>query len=272
MSRHAMRIHHPQQAHPHRYLQHHPGVAQALARTNPGQIGPTKYGHPGMPGIMSYEQMKENYSVTNDMWEVITTSLYDSAPYAAAGVNQITFFQNGIGQGTGFGGAAKTLSDTNMISNGLLPNGISFLVQEIEIEIQPTTPTVAAQMPAVFGAQAAAQIVNDAYIIGRSGSLTFNILAKPYLTEAPVGQFVSRYDFDISGALADVSTTGGAMQSRALYGKWIGDRYRLSPVDLRLAETMNFTVVLKWEEGLQAIQNPARIFCRLRGLEYRRSQ
>jgi hypothetical protein len=159
-----------------------------------------------------------------------------------------------------------------MISNGLLPNGISFLVQEIEIEIQPTTPTVAAQMPAVFGAQAAAQIVNDAYIIGRSGSLTFNILAKPYLTEAPVGQFVSRYDFDISGALADVSTTGGAMQSRALYGKWIGDRYRLSPVDLRLAETMNFTVVLKWEEGLQAIQNPARIFCRLRGLEYRRSQ
>ncbi len=239
-------------------------------------MGPTMYSPHGpaggLPGVMSYEEMKAKYSVTNEYWEVITTSLYDSLPYAAAGVTQMTFFQNGIGQGTGFGGAAKTLSDTNMISNGLLPNGISFLVQEIELEIQPTTPTVAAQMPAAFGPQAIAQIVNDVFIIGRSGSLTMNILAKPYLTEGPVGQFVSRYDFDISGAVADISTTGANMQSRIVYGKWIGDRYKLSPVDLRLAETMNFNVVLKWEEGLQAITNPARIFCRLRGLEYRRSQ
>jgi len=263
--------------HPHRFeLQHerrHPH-ARSPGGGGDDHTRPTRmFGHPSVPGVYSYQDAKDMFSVTNyALHEVLTTSLYDSAPYAAAGVNQLTFFSNGIGQGVGFGGGAKTLSDTNMPVNGLLPNGITFLVQEIEIEIQPTTPTVTAQMPAAFGAQAVAAIVNDAYIIGRAGSVTLSILQKNYLTEAPVGQFVPRYDFDISGAVADATTAGANQQTRLAFGKWIGGRYILSPVDLRLAEMMNFNVVIKYEEGLQAITNPARLFVRLRGLEYRLSQ
>ena len=278
MSRHALRRAQQMQQHPSRFASHNTHFQQRQQMLAPpgADTGtrPTRmFGHPSVPGVYSYEEAKARFSVYNyDLHEVLTTSLYDSAPYAAAGVNQLTFFQNGIGQGVGFGGGTKTLSDTNINTNGLLPNGVTFLVQEIEIEIQPTTPTVAAQMPAVFGLQAAALLVNDAYIIGRAGSVTLQILQKNYLTEAPVGQFVPRYDFDVSGAFSDTTTAAAASQSRMAFGKWIGRSYVLSPVDLRLAEMMNFAVIIKYEEGLQVVSNPARLFVRLRGLEYRLSQ
>lgn len=261
--------------HPGRHMRHmQRAQPQAFSRGGrpSGGMGPTSYGHPGVPGVYSFEQSAQLYSVTNERHEVIKTSLYDSAPYPAAGIQQLTFFQQGIGGGIGFGGSTKTASDTNMVTNGLLSSGISFIVQSIEIEIQTTTPTVAAQMPAFFGAEAAAALVNDAYIIGRSGNLRFEILSKPYLVEAPLGRFPSDADFDVSGALADATTAAASQQSRLAFGKWTGDRYHLSPVDLRLAETMNFSITLNWPEGLQPITNPARLFVHLNGLEYRLSQ
>lgn len=279
MSRHAMARQRASGGHPHpvrfahRHEMRHPNSSPGGGNGNDHTRPTRMYGHPSVPGVYSYQEAKDMFSVTNySLHEVLTTSLYDSAPYAAAGVNQITFFAQGIGQGVGFGGGPKTLSDTNMPVNGLLPNGITFIVQEVEIEIQPSTPSVTAQLPAAFGAQAAASLINDPYIIGRAGSLTFSILQKNYLTEAPIGQFVPRYDFDVSGMFADTTTAGANQQSRAGFGKWVGERYILSPVDLRLAEMMNFALTLKYEEGAQAITNPARLFARLRGLEYRLSQ
>jgi hypothetical protein len=250
--------------------QHH--MRQSSRGNDAGGMSPTQYGHPSLPGVYSFDRMSEMFSVTNERHEVIKTSLYDSAPYPAAGILQLSFFQQGIGGGTGFGGATKTPSDTNMVTNGLLSAGISFLVQNIEIEIQTTTPTVAAQMPAAYGAQAAAALVNDAYIIGRSGYLRFEILSKPYLVEAPVGRFPQNADFDVSGALSDATTAAATQQNRLAFGKWKGDRYHLSPVSLLLASTMNFSITLNWPEGLQAITNPARIFVHLNGIEYRLSQ
>lgn len=251
---------------------------RALAHINDMKLSPeSRKQRIGMPahqihGLPNYEEMVEKYSVTNEAWEVIKVSLYDSAVYPAAGTNGLSFFNVPLGSGTGFGGiAGKTLSDTNMVNQGLLPTNISFLIQSIEVTFQPTTPSVPAQMPAANGPTAAALLVNDAYVFTRSGNLKLNILAKDYLNEAPVGRFPARTFFDVSGALSDTTATNS---NRLAFGAQRGVTYHVSPADLRLESTVNFSVQLNWPEGLQPLPsgNPARVFVHMNGLEYRRSQ
>jgi hypothetical protein len=213
------------------------------------------------------------YSTTQwNNWEFITQSLYDSAAYAAAGQSLLTFFQTPQGAGVGFGGGAKSVSDTNMVLNGQLPSGQMFVVSSIEVEFQPTTPTVAAQMPAANGAQAVAAIINDAYIFWRSGSLTLRILAKDYNQEAPLMLFPSRCDFSLQAAFSDATTAAAAQQQRAAFASTYGQPYQLAPNNLLIPETTNFKVTLAWPEGLQAITNPARVFVRLGGMMARQAQ
>lgn len=206
------------------------------------------------------------YSVNRPGWEAIRQTLYDFQAYQAAGVTQLTFFALPVGQ------SSKTLSDTNMTLAGQLPKNQEFLVQSIEVVFLPTTPTVAAQMPAAQGAQAAAAIINDAYIFGRSGNLTLTIGSKPYLQEAPLGRFPQKAHFCLDAAIADTTTAGAAQQARAAFGFWTGRPYLLSPADLLLPENQNFSVSLNWPEGVQAITNPARVGVILDGILYRRSQ
>lgn len=213
-----------------------------------------------------------NFNVNWQQWEFTTQSLYDSAPYPAAGVASLSFFTQQIGQGTGFGGGTKTLSDTNMRLSGQLSAGQMFIISSVEVMVQPTTPSVAAQLPASFGAQAPAQIVNDSYIIGRSGNLILNILAKQYLQEAPLGNLPPSSDFELSGALADATTAAATQQSRLAFGNYEGTNYTLAPNNILLTSNQNFNVTLAWPEGLQAITNPARLFVRLNGMQARLAQ
>lgn len=206
------------------------------------------------------------YSVNRPGWEAIKQSLYDFQAYAAAGATQLTFFANPVGQ------SGKTLSDTNMSLSGQLPKNQEFLLQSIEIVFHPTTPTVAAQMPAAYGAQVAAQIVNDAYIFGRSGNLTLTVGSKPYLQEAPLGRFPQKAHFALDAAFSDATTAGAAQQARAAFGFWGGRPYMLDPAPLLLVENQNFSITLNWPEGVQAITNPARVGVILDGILYRRSQ
>lgn len=216
-------------------------------------------------GVPTRQQLSQ-YSVNRPGWEAIKQSLYDYQAYAAAGATFLNFFSTPIGQ------SSKTLSDTNMTLAGQLPANQEFLVQSIEVPFEPTTPTVAAQMPAAFGAQAIAQIINDAYIFGRSGNLVLTIGSKPYLQEAPIGRFPAKAHYHIDAAAADVTTAGAALQSRMAFGYWTGRPYLLSPADLLLVQNQNFSVQLSWPEGVQAITNPARIGVILDGILYRRSQ
>lgn len=206
------------------------------------------------------------YSVNRPGWEAVRQSLYDYQVYAAAGQAQLGFFVTPAGSG------GKTQTDTNMTLAGQLPKNQEFLVQSIEVFFSPSTPTVAAQMPAAFGAQAIAQIINDSFIVGRSGNLTLIIGSKPYLQEAPLGRFPQKAHFHIDAGLADVTTAGAALQSRVAFGYWTGRPYLLSPAELLLPENQNFSVTLNWPEGVQAITNPARIGVILDGILYRRSQ
>jgi hypothetical protein len=218
-----------------------------------------------MQKVPSRQQLAE-YSVNRPGWEAIRQSLYDYQAYQAAGHSQLTFFAAPVGQG------GKTLSDTNMTLAGQLPKNQEFLVQSIEIFLSPSTPTVAAAMPSVFGAGAASVQVNDNYIIGRSGNLNLTIGSKPYLQEAPLGRFPQKASFEIEAGASDATTAGANLAYRTAFGKWVGRPYQLAPVPLLLPENQNFTVTLNWPEGVQAISNPARIGVILDGILYRRSQ
>lgn len=206
------------------------------------------------------------YQVNRPGWEAIRQSLYDFQAYAAAGQTQLSFFQAPVGQ------SGKTLSDTNMTLAGQLPANQEFLVQSIEVFFSPTTPSVAAQMPAAQGAKVAALLVNDAYIVGRSGNLNFTVGSKPYLQEAPLGRFPQKARFEVDAALADTSTAAADSQARIAFGAWEGRPYLLSPAEILLVSNQNFVVTLAWPEGAQAITNPARIGVILDGILYRRSQ
>lgn len=221
--------------------------------------------------VPSYADLS-NFNVNRDGWEVIRQGLYDSNAYAAAGASVLTFFALPIGQGTGLGGGVKTLTDTNMQAAGQMPNMQEFLVQSVEIMFLPTTPTVTAQMPAVFGAQAGALIINDAYIFYRAGNLQFTIGSKQYLQEAPLMKFPGKTYFELHAAAADVSSTAASLQTRIAFGTARGRPYLMNGANLRLVSNQNFNVTLNWPEGVQAIANPARIVMTLDGLLYRRSQ
>lgn len=206
------------------------------------------------------------YSVNRPGWEAIKQSLYDYQAYAAAGQAQLTFFSLPVGAN------GRTLTDTNMTLAGQLPKNQEFLITSVEVFFSPTTPTVAAAMPAAFGAGAVAVLVNDSYIVGRSGNLNLTIGAKPYLQEAPLGRFPQKAYFHVDAALADATTAAANLQSRVAYGQWSGRPYLLDPAPLLLPENQNFSVSLNWPEGVQAISNPGRIGVILDGILYRRSQ
>lgn len=206
------------------------------------------------------------FNVNRQGWEAIRQSLYDFTTYAAAGQTQLTFFALPVGQ------SSKTLSDTNMTLAGQLPANQEFLVQSIEVLFLPTVPAVAAANPSAFGAQAVAAHVNDAYLVSRTGNLNFNIGSKSYLQESPLGRFPAKTGLEVRAALSDVSTAGANFQSRIAFARSVGRPYLLSPADLRLVSTQNFSVTLNWPEGVQAITNPGRIGVILDGILYRRSQ
>ena len=217
--------------------------------------------------VPSRKQLSK-YSVNRPGWEAVRQSLYDFQAYAAAGQSVLTFFAQPLGQGT----TPKTLSDTNMTLAGQLPKNQEFLIQSIEVVFFPTTPTVAAAMPSFFGAQAAQVIVNDTYIVGRSGNLQLIIGSKPYLQEGPIGKFPPKTHMCVDAALSDATTAGAALQTRTGYAYWNGRPYVLDPAALLLPENQNFSVTLNWPEGVQAISNPGRIGVVLDGILYRRSQ
>lgn len=193
-------------------------------------------------------------------YEVIGSALYDYTTYLAAGQTELNFFQTPQGQG------GKTLADTNMESAGSLPNPKNFLVTALEINFWSGVN------PAVFGAQAAAQNINDVWTFAKSGYLEFYIGSKNYIQEAPMNVFPAINGLVVQAALSDVTTAGAALQNRVGYANMGGKPYNLaSPV--ALVSNQNFRVSMKWPTAValpSAVD--ARVGVRLRGYLYRLSQ
>jgi hypothetical protein len=229
---------------------------------------------PLLGDLPSKHWLQQRYRVTrSDSCELVRQTFYDSAVYPAAGTLNLQFFNLPLGQGVGFGGGTKSYSDTNLQTASQLPKHNDFVLEGVEIHFQPTTPTVAAQMPASYGTPAIAQIVNDTYIFRRSGNLNLTIGNKPYLQEAPMMRFPAKTGFRIlTPALSDATTAAAAQQSRIAFADAVGPIYALHPAEIFIESTQAFILTLAWPEGAQAITNPARIFVVFHGMLIRATQ
>jgi hypothetical protein len=236
--------------------------------------GPSVVNVGGFP-VINNLSAAQNYAVNIDNYEMIVQSLYDSVAYPAAGSNQLTLFQTPVGAGVGvISGVAKTPEDTNMQGAGQLPAMQAYIVSSIEVDFQPVVPAfTAALLPAAFGAQAALNMINDVWKFRLSGYLNFNIGSKSYLLEGPMMKFPASNDLEVDAAVADISTTGAAMQSRIGYAKAVGPAYNISPNNLLLIPNQNFNVTLNWAT-LSTLPSgaAARCFVRLMGQLLRASQ
>lgn len=187
--------------------------------------------------------------------EIVRQRFYDYQLYPTAGVTQLAFFQQPIGQGitTALGGTVgtgKTLWDTNLELGGTLPSGKAFMIESIEVVFFPgsaaTANTYTAASPALFNATAAAAVssqladVNSFY---QSGMLELNILSKNYLRETPLIAFPPKTVFNLDAAYASNSATTaelGAVNMRAA-----GRPYYIDPT-IALQPAVNFEVLLRF--------------------------
>lgn len=189
----------------------------------------------GIPVINNLNQLSA-FSVNQNSLEQITNSLYDSAAYPTTGAATINFFANASNL-SAMSGNAKTLEDTN-VQGGALQNLNWFVIQSIELDVQPAIPFVTGPEttadPAFFGAGAVASSINDVWIVRTSGYLNLQVGSKPYLTEGPLMKFPASNDLEIDGAFANATTPAAALYSQAIYAKAVGPSYQLAPNNLLL--------------------------------------
>jgi hypothetical protein len=187
--------------------------------------------------------------------EIVRQRFYDYQLYPTAGVTQLAFFQQPIGQGitTALGGTAgsgKTLWDTNLELGGTLPSGKAFMIESIEVLFFPgsvaTANTYTLQAPSTSAAVAAAAQfaqLNDVNSFYQSGMLELNILSKNYLRETPLIAFPPKTAFNLDVGVASNSATTfsvAAMNMRAA-----GRPYYIDPT-IALQPAVNFEVLLRF--------------------------
>jgi hypothetical protein len=225
--------------------------------------------------IPSIANVQAAYAVTLNAMAQTKWTLYDSVSYPAAGATVLNFFNFQVGAGVGFGGAAKTNSDTNLTMPNSLPSTQKFLIECISLEVQPSTPSGAGiQDPGFHGAANATGVppINDAWYILRSGNFTLTIASVPYTQEAPIYALPPISFPRIDAALSDSTTPAAAAATQIALMSAYGSPYVLDPNNLLIEANMNFNATLTWPEGMQAVNKPARIFCKLSGTLYRNVQ
>lgn len=252
-------------------------VTRQYARMQNMPLPNVTAGGSALPAFSNFtlSQLYQQFGVVFNQWESSRGDIYDSFSYPAAGLAQPqVLFQVPIGAGAGFGGGNKTASDTNMQNNGVLPQNVMFLVQSISIDVQPTTPTggAGADLPASKGAVALNNLVNDVYIIRRSGNFKLTVGSKDYCQEAPLAQFPPLGRLHVTGAYSDSTTPAAAQQTKAIFAEVQGSPYLLGDDSIMIPPMTNFGCTVWWPEGAQVIANPARIFVHLNGKLLRKIQ
>ena len=198
-----------------------------------------------------------NYRVTNrNFSELVYQPLYDWQLMPAGGAQVLNFFQLPQGQGvtSSLGatvGTSKTLNDTNMTVGGMLPSGMEFLIESIEVPFLPgSVSTANTYTPAQFlnfNATAAATVgapwFNDVNTFYQGGRLEFTVLAKKFLIDSPLYKFIPKVQFMVDAAIASNSATTGEI----IAGKTglAGPLYELRP-PISLQPTANFSIDLVW--------------------------
>lgn len=187
--------------------------------------------------------------------EIVRQRFYDYQLYPTAGVTQLAFFQQPVGQGitTALGGTVgtgKTLWDTNLELGGTLPSGKAFMVESIEVVFFPgsvaTANTYTPATPNQFIAAAANTPLNqlsDVNTFYQSGMLEFNILSKNYLRETPLICFPPKAIFNLDAAVASNSAT--TAEVAAVNMRAAGRPYYIDPT-IALQPSVNFEILLRF--------------------------
>ena len=198
--------------------------------------------------------------------------LYDFANYPAAGIQQLNFFTQPIGQGVSTapgapGGATKSEADTNLTNASMLPRDQSFYCTGIEVLV---FPGVAPGRGGVADATAG-QFVNDVWTLGKSGYLKLKIGTRDYIVDGPLMIFPTTQGLGGVAAMATNLTTGAATFSEIEYFRFVGQPYTLVPFFIQ--PTQNFAVQLNWPGLIPTVSTTiCRMGIRLRGRFMRAAQ
>jgi hypothetical protein len=221
-----------------------------------------------VPQLGQFEQYAVNALGTKDVqW----LPLYDSALYAAAGQQQLTFFQVQQGQGaTSQPGAAGTkgVGDTNMTLSGQVAFPQRFMCVGIELQFwSGLAPGQGAVLPATAG-----NIFNDVNAFARGGALTFTIGQKTYAQDAPLGSFAQQTYVDGVAAVADATTAAASLFSQINTARIAGAVYQIPPVVIPNGQ--NFSLLLQWQAAiaLPSTNATSRVFAKLLGWQARAVQ
>lgn len=193
----------------------------------------------------------------------IYSPLYDSNAYPAAGILQLNFFQNPIGQGVTSAlnaAGAKTEADTNMTNAGSLPAFTKFYCTGLEVQVFPgVLPGRGAVADATAG-----HFVNDVYQIGRTGWLRFRIGQRDYVLDSSMVNFTSTAGLGGFTGSSTNLTTGAATYSEVSYARFVGQAYTIVPVYIE--SNQSFSVQMNWPALVPTPSTTiARIQVRLRG-------
>lgn len=159
-------------------------------------------------------------------WTMMDFVGYENLTIDADGVNRIDLFgQTGVSAGLG---------TTNFTKAGELDKETAMIWTHIAADIRPGA------VPAAFGAQAVAARVNDMDYLARRGTLylTKGSSRGDVLQVGPLGVLPGNAGIGGLVALADVSTTGGNMQSRIQAIHTVGPTFALkNPIILNPGDT-----------------------------------
>lgn len=250
------------------------------------QLGAVNVGDFEFGGVPNSQQLQSYAVVRPDVVEAVRQPLYDRLLYPNAGINELRFFQQPIGQGvsTASGNAANTkaLEDTNMTGAGSLPKPLAQLVTSIEVMVDAGTTTTAAgwtrapisgiagTTTIAIGADVPAQAQNDVQAIVEGGLLDFFIISKSYVINSRLDSFPPKSILTTEGAVSAGSTLN--VLSQGAIAKVIGQPFFVNPPVVLWPNT-NFVVSLRWPILVPTPSGfAARITVRLNGIQYRNAQ
>lgn len=189
-------------------------------------------------------------------------SFYDFQTYAAAGQANLSFFQTPTGSG------GRTKEDTNFPGAGSLPNGMNFVLQELQFLFIPG----AAVTPGSFGAEVAPNFLRDVYAVGSRGHVQLEYSSKLYVDEGPLMRFPPDARLAGFAAAADATTAAANLQTLVNYGQWAGKPFRVA--DLNIAQQVNLNITVSWPNGVVALPSTVagRLGCVMRGVLARSAQ
>lgn len=210
---------------------------------------------------------KQNRVNVAGLKQVTWEPLYDTLDLPAAGATQLTFFQNAVGKG------GKTLSDTNMDLEGMLPAGKAFLCTGIQLEFISAVPPDEGGTGSPTAPFMAVNMLDDLRAFSENGHLIMRIASKDYCRQAPLGKFPP--NVRVEGSATRAATTSTDLDTNSVVNMYNMCGREFSINSLLLEANQNFSVSLNDIPSMPAITargGTHKVRCKLNGFLARNAQ